>query len=119
SRAAARRQDHRRIAASAGTRLGSGRGHDPGAARKRNAAVTAPPDEFYTSLPLFRNFTEVMDPRLFSPLPSEWVIGTADVVQSTKAIAENRYKAVNMAGARVIRGGTDAPCHPDTLLARW
>jgi hypothetical protein len=36
------------------------------------------------------------------------VIGTADVVQSTKAIAENRYKAVNMAGAAVIAAVTNA-----------
>ena len=32
----------------------------------------------------------------------------ADVVQSTKAIAENRYKAVNMAGAAVIVAVTNA-----------
>jgi len=70
--------------------------------------VTAPPDDFYASLPLFRNFTEVMDPRRFSPLPGDWVVGTADVVQSTKAIAENRYKAVNMAGAAVIVAVTNA-----------
>ena len=49
-----------------------------------------------------------MDPRLFSPLPGDWVVGTADVVQSTKAIAENRYKAVNMAGAAVIVAVTNA-----------
>ena len=70
--------------------------------------MTAPPDDFYTSLPLFRDFTEVMDPALFKPLPDDWVIGTADVVQSTKAIAENRYKAVNMAGAAVIVAVTNA-----------
>jgi hypothetical protein len=70
--------------------------------------VTAPPDDFYASLPLFRNFTEVMDPALFKPLPDDWVIGTADVVQSTKAIAEHRYKAVNMAGAAVIVAVTNA-----------
>jgi len=65
-------------------------------------------DDFYANLPLFRNFAEVMDPRLFSPLPGDWVVGTADVVQSTKAIAENRYKAVNMAGAAVIVAVTNA-----------
>jgi hypothetical protein len=70
--------------------------------------VNAPPDDFYSRLPLFRNFTEVMDPTLFSPLPGNWVIGVADVVQSTKAIAENRYKAVNMAGAAVIVAVTNA-----------
>jgi hypothetical protein len=70
--------------------------------------VTAPPDDFYTSLPLFHDFTELMDPSLFSPLPGDWVVGVADVVQSTKAIAENRYKAVNMAGAAVIVAVTNA-----------
>ncbi len=36
------------------------------------------------------------------------MVGVADVVQSTKAIAENRYKAVNMAGAAVIVSITNA-----------
>ncbi len=70
--------------------------------------MTAPLDDFYASLPLFHNFTEVMDPGLFRPLPGDWVVGVADVVQSTKAIAENRYKAVNMAGAAVIVAVTNA-----------
>ncbi|AMN45357.1 DUF3095 domain-containing protein [Rhodoplanes sp. Z2-YC6860] len=68
----------------------------------------ASPDRFYTSLPVFRDFTHVMDPGLFRPLPDDWVVGTADIVQSTKAIAENRYKAVNMAGASVIVAITHA-----------
>jgi hypothetical protein len=70
--------------------------------------MTVAPDGFYASLPVFRDFTQVMDPALFRPLPDDWVIGTADVVQSTKAIAENRYKAVNMAGAAVIVAVTNA-----------
>ena len=49
-----------------------------------------------------------MDPGLFAPLPDDWMVGVADVVQSTKAIAENRYKAVNMAGAAVIVAITNA-----------
>jgi hypothetical protein len=65
-------------------------------------------DDFYEKLPLFRDFTGVMDPSRFKPLPAGWVIGTADVVQSTKAIAEDRYKAVNMAGAAVIVAVTNA-----------
>ena len=68
----------------------------------------APPDGFYASLPVFRDFTELMDPTLFEPLPDGWVVGVADVVQSTQAIAENRYKAVNMAGAAVIVAVTNA-----------
>src|ERR1700690_2583122 len=49
-----------------------------------------------------------MDPALYSPLPDEWSIGIADIVQSTKAIAEQRDKAVNMAGASVIAAVTNA-----------
>src|SRR5262245_10381705 len=67
-----------------------------------------PTDRFYSGLPIFRDFTHVMDPELFRPLPDDWVVGTADIVQSTKAIAENRYKAVNMAGASVIVAVTHA-----------
>ena len=70
--------------------------------------AATPPDDFYASLPIFRDFTQVMDPTLFRPLPGDWMVGVADVVQSTKAIAENRYKAVNMAGAAVIVAVTNA-----------
>src|SRR5450759_1842542 len=70
--------------------------------------ATRPTDGFYESLPILRDFTRVMDPRLFAPLPDGWLVGVADVVQSTKAIAENRYKAVNMAGAAVIVAITNA-----------
>lgn len=70
--------------------------------------MTDTPDGFYAGLPVFRDFTHVMDPALFRPLPDDWVVGAADVVQSTRAIAENRYKAVNMAGAAVIVAVTNA-----------
>ncbi len=70
--------------------------------------ATAPTDGFYESLPILRDFTRVMDPALFAPLPDSWMVGVADVAQSTKAIAENRYKAVNMAGAAVIVAITNA-----------
>ncbi len=64
-------------------------------------------DEFYTDVPLFRGFDKLMDPVLYQPLPEGWFVGVADIVQSTKAIAENRYKAVNMAGAAVIASVTN------------
>ena len=49
-----------------------------------------------------------MDPALYSPLPDDWTVGVADIVESTKAIANQRYKAVNMAGASVIAAVTNA-----------
>jgi len=62
----------------------------------------APTHDFYESLPVFRDFAQVADETRFQPLPGDWSIGVADVQQSTRAIRENRYKAVNMAGAAVI-----------------
>jgi hypothetical protein len=65
-------------------------------------------DTFYGDIPVFRRFTSLMDPALYSPVPDDWSIGVADIVESTKAIAEARYKAVNMAGAAVIAAVTNA-----------
>jgi hypothetical protein len=57
---------------------------------------------FYENIPVFRDFSSLMEPSLYFPLPDCWSIGIADVIGSTKAIADARYKAVNMAGASVI-----------------
>ena len=65
-------------------------------------------DAFYGGIPVFRGFTRLMEPQLYAPLPEEWTVGVADIVESTKAIAERRYKAVNMAGAAVIAAVTNA-----------
>jgi len=65
-------------------------------------------ESFYGGIPVFRGFTSLMDPVLYSPLPDDWSIGVADIVDSTKAIAAQRYKAVNMAGAAVIAAVTNA-----------
>src|SRR5579872_6751827 len=65
-------------------------------------------DKFYSAIPVFRGFGRLMDPALYVPLPPDWSIGVADIVESTKAIAQARYKAVNMAGAAVIAAVTNA-----------
>jgi hypothetical protein len=65
-------------------------------------------DQFYGTIPVFRGFTQLMEPSLYSPLPDDWCIGVADIVESTKAIAQARYKAVNMAGAAIIAAVTNA-----------
>ena len=71
-------------------------------------AVSGVSDGFYDGIPVFRGFGRVMDPALYAPLPDDWSIGVADIVESTRAIAEARYKAVNMAGASVIAAITNA-----------
>jgi hypothetical protein len=63
---------------------------------------------FYDDVTVFRGFRSLMDPALYSPLPDDWTIGVADIVDSTSAIAAQRYKAVNMAGAAVIAAVTNA-----------
>lgn len=65
-------------------------------------------DIFYATVPVQRGFRSLMDAAQYTPLPDDWTVGIADVVQSTKAIAEKRYKAVNMAGAAVIAALTNA-----------
>ncbi|WEF51884.1 DUF3095 domain-containing protein [[Pseudomonas] carboxydohydrogena] len=63
---------------------------------------------FYSGIPAFDDFGRLMEPSLYRPLPEGWLIGTADIVRSTDAIANRRYKAVNMAGAAVIAAMTNA-----------
>ncbi len=72
--------------------------------------MTAPSDSeaFYAAVPVQRAFRSLTDPARYAALPDDWSVGIADVVQSTKAIAEKRYKAVNMAGAAVIAAVTNA-----------
>jgi hypothetical protein len=60
------------------------------------------------AFPLLTRFEDIADDRAYQPLPPGWVIGTADVVDSTTAIAAGRYKAVNMAGAAVIAAMSNA-----------
>ncbi|MDX7950616.1 DUF3095 domain-containing protein [Lichenihabitans sp. Uapishka_5] len=72
-------------------------------------------DTFYTSLPTLREFERITDRQSYRSLPDDWVVGLADVVSSTAAVAEGRYKAVNLAGAAVIsslanaKGSLDFP----------
>jgi hypothetical protein len=70
--------------------------------------ATGESEAFYASVPVRRRFRSLMDASRYTPLPDGWTIGIADVVASTKAIAEQRYKAVNMAGAAVIAALTNA-----------
>ena len=77
-----------------------------------SAAASA---NFYRTVPRFERFADVADPARYRPLPDDWLIGVADVVNSTGAIAAGRYKAVNIVGAGVIsavlnaRGGAPFP----------
>src|SRR5277367_439042 len=73
-----------------------------------NGSANHTSDAFYAGVPVFRDFQNLMDEAHYAALPTDWTVGVADVVESTKAIAEKRYKAVNMAGAAVIASVTKA-----------
>lgn len=71
------------------------------------------PEQFIDRLPSFDRFAGVTDPANYYPLPDDWWLAVADIVGSTKAIADGRYKAVNMAGASVISAVLNALGHRD------
>jgi Protein of unknown function (DUF3095) len=64
--------------------------------------------DYYARLPIFGGFASIMDPARYQPLPDDWLLGITDVVKSTQAIEEGRYKAVNTAGASVIAAISNA-----------
>jgi len=64
--------------------------------------------DFYAEVPVFDRFADLLDASYYRPLPDDWLIGMTDVVSSREAIAEGRYKAVNVAGVAVIAGLSNA-----------
>jgi len=58
--------------------------------------------DFYASLPVFKEFSQFSDFSSYTDVPGDWVMMISDVVGSTKAIQEGRYKDVNMVGAASI-----------------
>jgi len=65
-------------------------------------------DRFLAALPVFARFDQILDPALYAPVPQDWLVGLADVVGSTQAIAAGQYKTVNMAGAAAIAAVSNA-----------
>ena len=64
--------------------------------------------QFYETCAGVRPLYRRRRPGALSAVTRRLELGLADVVQSTKAIRENRYKAVNMAGASVIAAVANA-----------
>lgn len=68
---------------------------------------------FYLEIPVFGDFAKVVDDSVYRALPDDWFIGLTDVVGSTAAIENGKYKAVNMAGASAISAAINAIGHQD------
>ncbi|MEM9104944.1 MAG: DUF3095 domain-containing protein [Pseudomonadota bacterium] len=64
--------------------------------------------EFQASIPLQERFDRLADPDTYRTLPDGWIIGAADIVGSTDAIARGLYKTVNTIGAAVISAQINA-----------
>jgi len=67
--------------------------------------------DFYDRLPVLGGFAGVVDPDRYAPLPADAWVGMTDVVGSTEAIAQGRYKAVNTGGAAAIAAVGNALGH--------
>ncbi|MFC3613261.1 DUF3095 domain-containing protein [Lutimaribacter marinistellae] len=70
--------------------------------------MTSENDQFYHNLPRERDFSALADPAGFRSLPDDWLVGTADIVNSTEEVARGRYKIVNTVGAAVISAMVNA-----------
>lgn len=73
-----------------------------------STTAAAEDDAFYASVNVFDSFDQGAEQARYQPLPPGWIVGNADIVQSTQAKARGQAKAVNMAGAAVIAGVTNA-----------
>ncbi|NBC01146.1 MAG: DUF3095 family protein [Bacteroidetes bacterium] len=69
---------------------------------------------FYASLPVCTAFEELLVAELYVPLPPDWHVLVADVRGSTNAIANGRYRDVNLVGASTIVAVMNA-CAPEPL----
>ncbi len=58
--------------------------------------------DFYSDIPKIAEFIGVIDENNFFPVPDDWIIVIADIRSSTDAVAQGRYKDVNMIGGAVI-----------------
>ncbi|MGI9463438.1 MAG: DUF3095 family protein, partial [Aestuariivirgaceae bacterium] len=59
-------------------------------------------DSFFTGLPAVGDARGITVLANYRPLPDGWLIATSDIVASTQAVADGRYKVVNTVGASVI-----------------
>ncbi|MFB9151700.1 DUF3095 domain-containing protein [Roseovarius ramblicola] len=63
---------------------------------------------FFNSLPTQTNFAVLSNANVYTPLPEHWWVGTSDIIGSTEAVSNGRYKTVNMVAAAVISAQINA-----------
>lgn len=65
-------------------------------------------EKFFNTVRVFDDFEGVTNLENYRPLPDGWALVTGDIVNSTGAIRDGRYKTVNMAGAAIISAVVNA-----------
>lgn len=60
--------------------------------------------KFYANLPVVEDFFDASQRQNYHPLPEDWYIAVTDIIDSTFAIENGRYKTVNILGASPIVG---------------
>ena len=80
------------------------------------AAAPAPaaPRGFFDSLPRLQEASQTFDAARYRAAPDDWVMAVTDIVDSTRAIAAGRHKAVNFAAAMAIAAAKNL-CAPETI----
>ena len=58
--------------------------------------------DFFETVPVQTDFDALAEDSCYTDLPDDWIVGTADIIDSTKEVAAGRYKVVNTVGAAVI-----------------
>ncbi len=58
--------------------------------------------DFFENLNELTSLADAFDPERYRDVPADWVVLLTDVVNSTKAIRDGRYKEVNVAGAVAV-----------------
>ena len=66
------------------------------------------PDSFYSAIRPVDDFESLVRPESYTPLPDDWSLVVADIVDSTGAIEAGEYKAVNTVGVSVIAATVNA-----------
>ncbi len=56
-------------------------------------------ENFYADLPVLQNFVDITHSENFYTIPNDWAVIITDITESTQAIANGKYKDVNLLGA--------------------
>ena len=59
-------------------------------------------ESFYAELPGFREFAQFADVENYHPLPRDWLVVVADIVNSTAAITRGMHRQVNSISTALV-----------------